>query len=114
MEDQSPLARIFAQMKEAQDKAVRAHEHAAVFAQALKDEVAAAERIGACANCITDELVLLGLRRMIEAIGPLSGPIIAAALMHLTDKVTGLLASAAVDVYAEQIAARDAKAGAPL
>lgn len=114
MEDQNPLARIFAQMKEAQDKAVRAHEHAAVFAQALKDEVAAAERIGACANCITDELVLLGLRRMAEAAGTLSGPLIAVSLMGLTDKITGLLAAAYVDVYADQIAARNAKAGAPL
>lgn len=95
---------IAGSLAEAAKKQERAHTHAEEFGRALRDEIEAAVRAGACESCISNELVRATAERLIGA-QPL------APLENLVAAVEGTSKQFAVAMMAALIR-REAKAQA--
>lgn len=108
----TPFDKLIAAIAESQakaiDKAEKAHSHAKEFAKALDDEVAAAERVGACSNCITGALQNLTIRRIVRTHNPgeVNMEEFARTFEETVNQLTAKIVAEVLEYRAEQIAAR--------
>lgn len=105
-----PLDEFFKMMAGANDEAAKksaqAHDHAREYARALRDEVEAARRAGACDACIANETLKFAARLSIESLvaNGLKPEQVAANLPKVSEDFAVVFFGEWIEHRAEQIA----------